>query len=88
MGAPDTNGERFPPEFVEEMKRQRRRERWSAFLTPLITLAAIVLSIGFLMFILRTCDLRARQKALTWAGGERPPGAPLPLSPRPQPVIG
>jgi hypothetical protein len=78
MGAPNTNGDRSSPEFVEELKGRRRRERWSAFLTPLIPLAAIVLSIGFLTFIIRTCALRAPQEELAQPSGE--PSASRPVA--------
>jgi hypothetical protein len=47
-----------PPdkELIEELKRTRRRDRWRAFLRPLITLASIVISIGLLMFIMKSCQ--------------------------------
>jgi hypothetical protein len=51
-------------EALEELKRKRRRERWSAFLTPFITLASIVLSIGLLMFFMRACQERFPQSPL------------------------
>ena len=38
-----------------------QRARWQAFLTPIITLASIVASVGFLMFILRACKDRFPQ---------------------------
>jgi hypothetical protein len=51
-------------EIIEEMKRRRRRERWNAFLTPFITLASIVLSIGLLMYFMRACQERFPQSPL------------------------
>ena len=57
-------------EIVEAIKRKRRRERWNAFLTPLITMALIVLSIGMLMFLIKACQ-------------ERFPHSPL-LKPQPE----
>ncbi|MGE5303169.1 MAG: hypothetical protein ACM3TN_07545 [Alphaproteobacteria bacterium] len=48
-------------EVIEEIKRRRRRERWNAFLTPFITLASIVVSIGVLMFFMKACQERFPQ---------------------------
>ena len=45
-------------EIQEEIKRRRQQARWNAFLTPIITLASIVISIGLLMFFIRTCQQR------------------------------
>lgn len=45
-----------PDPLLEEAKRERRRERWKAFLTPMITLGSIVVSIGMLMFLIRSCQ--------------------------------
>lgn len=55
-----------PPdkEAIDEIKRKRRRERWSAFLTPFITLASIVLSVGLLMFFIKACQERFPQSPL------------------------
>jgi hypothetical protein len=80
-----SNGNRDQPslEFVEEFKRRRRRERWSAFLRPLITLASIVVSIGFLMFILRTCDQRVPRSEGLQQGNARPPADSPRAHPRP-----
>jgi hypothetical protein len=88
MDAPKSNSDRSSPEFIEELKRRRRRERWSAFLTPLITLVAMVLSIGFLMFIIRTCALRAPQEALFEPSSGPSASRPFTGPPRPQQVIG
>jgi hypothetical protein len=46
---------------LEEIKEERRRARWNAFLTPIITLASLVASVGLLMFILRACKERFPQ---------------------------
>jgi len=83
MDASNSNGAQPPPEFVEESKRRRRRERWSAFLRPLITLASIVVSIGFLMFILRTCDQRVPRSAVFQQGDARPLVDVAPARPQP-----
>lgn len=58
-----------PKQNLEEWKAQRRRERWNAFLTPLITLGSIVVSVGMLMYLIKSC-------------GERSPQAPT-IMPRP-----
>jgi len=49
-----------PPhdEIQEEIQRRRQQARWNAFLTPIITLASIVISIGLLMFFIKTCQER------------------------------
>jgi len=83
MDASNTNADKPPPEFVEELKRRRRRERWSAFLTPLITLASLVVSIGFLMFIIRNCDQRVPHNPLFQQRGARPPPDVPPTRPQP-----
>jgi hypothetical protein len=79
MDAPNTEGNRSPHD-VAEFKKRRRRERWSAFLTPLITLAAIVFSISFLMFILKTCEQRMPHKALAQPRGGHAPAGLFPAS--------
>ncbi len=67
--------EPFDKEAIEEIKRKRRRERWSAFLTPFITLASIVLSIGLLMFFMKACQERFSQSPfLKPASPSRPAG--------------
>ena len=58
MNAPKSNRS---PEEIEEIKAQRRRERWNAFLTPFITLASIVISVSLLMFYIKTCSERYSQ---------------------------
>jgi len=49
-----------PPrdDIEEEIRRRRQQARWNAFFTPIITLASIVISIGLLMFFIRTCQER------------------------------
>lgn len=49
------------PKTLEEIKEERRRERWNAFFTPFITLASIVASVGMLMFLIKTCSERFPQ---------------------------
>ena len=49
---------------LEEWKAQRRRARWQAFLTPLITLGSIVISVSMLMYMIKSCS-------------ERPPRLPI-----------
>jgi hypothetical protein len=69
-------------EATEEFKRRRRRERWSAFLTPFITLASVVVSIGLLMFFMKACQERFPQSPFPRQGSpSRPasqPGVPSP----------
>lgn len=50
-----------PKHSLEELLEERRRARWSAFWTPFITLASIVVSVGMLMFFARTCRERLPQ---------------------------
>lgn len=45
-------------ERLEELKAKRRRERWRAFLSPLITLGSIVVSVGMVMYMLKSCSER------------------------------
>jgi hypothetical protein len=72
-----------PPdkELIEQYRRRRRRERWNAFLTPLITLASIVVSIGLLMFFMRACQERFPQTPFF-----RPPAQPRPANPQQPPA--
>jgi hypothetical protein len=74
--------ERIDEEAIEQIKRKRRRERWSAFLTPLITLASIVLSIGLLMFFMKACQERFPQSRFLKQGSQSRP-ANLPHAPSP-----
>jgi hypothetical protein len=62
-------------EILEEIKAQRRRERWNALLTPFITLASIVISVAMLMFFIQTCQERSPQK----------PDLRLPIQKMPEP---
>jgi hypothetical protein len=50
-----------PKHILDELREERRRARWSAFWTPFITLASIVVSVGMLMFFARTCRERFPQ---------------------------
>lgn len=45
-----------PKKILEELRAQRRRKRWQAFLTPLITLTSIVASVAMLMYMLKSCS--------------------------------
>jgi len=83
MDASNTNRDQPPPEFVEEIKRRRRQERWSAFLKPLVILTSLVVSIGFLMFILRTCGQRVPHNPAFEQRGALAPADDPPARPRP-----
>lgn len=48
-------------ERLEKLKAKRWRERWQAFLTPLITLGSIVVSVGMVMYMLKSCSERFPQ---------------------------
>jgi len=48
-------------ERLEKLKAKRRRERWQAFLSPLITLGSIVVSVGMVMYMLKSCSERFPQ---------------------------
>lgn len=53
---------RSPPKKTPELlKEERRRARWQAFWTPIITLASVVSSVAMLMFFLRACHDRLPQ---------------------------
>jgi hypothetical protein len=47
-----------PPHTFEDYKAERRRRRWGYVLTPFITLASIVFSVGMLMFFGKACQDR------------------------------
>jgi len=47
-----------PKKSPEESRAERRRERWRAFLTPLITMGSIVASVAMLMALIRNCSER------------------------------
>src|SRR5207249_8010805 len=53
------NIERCPPgKSWEKMKQHRRRPRGTVFPNPIITLTALVASVGLLMFSLKACKER------------------------------
>jgi len=74
--------EPFDKEAIDEIKKKRRRERWNAFLTPFITLASVVLSIGLLMFFMKACQERFPQNPLL---KQRSPSRPANLLRAPSP---
>jgi hypothetical protein len=47
-----------PPNTLEDFKAEQRRRRWGYVLTPFITLASIVVSVGMLMFFGKACQDR------------------------------
>jgi len=47
-----------PPKTEEEIREERRRQRWNAFWTPFITLTAIVSSVSMAMMLIHTCQQR------------------------------
>ena len=47
--------------ILEELRAERRRERWKAFLTPLITMASLVGSVALVMYMLKSCSERFPQ---------------------------
>lgn len=49
------NGKK-PKKSPEQLRAERRRGRWQAFLGPLITLTSIVASIAMLMYMLKSCS--------------------------------
>lgn len=61
-------------ERLEKLKAKRRRERWQAFLSPLITLGSIVVSVGMIMYMLKSCSERS---------GQPPALQPRPFQPAP-----
>ena len=60
------------PEEIEELKAKRREARWSAFLTPFITLASIVIAVSLAMYFIKACSERQPQRP----GVQRPPMQP------------
>ncbi len=58
---------------------ERRRRRWLAFLTPLITLGSIVISVAMLMALIKSCSDRNPQNP----GGPRLPIQRMPTEPPP-----
>ncbi len=47
-----------PKKTPEEVRAERRRERWKAFLNPLITMASIVGSVALVMYMIKSCSER------------------------------
>ena len=71
-------------ERLEELKARRRRERWSAFMTPFITLTSIVISVSALMFLIKTCNERYPQnRGVPRLPIQRMPDPPAPSQPPP-----
>jgi hypothetical protein len=46
------------PPTEEEIKAERRRERWQAFFTPMIYMGSIVGSVALMMALIKTCTDR------------------------------
>jgi hypothetical protein len=47
-----------PKKSPEELRAERRHQRWKAFLNPFITLTSLVASVALLMFFIKTCSER------------------------------
>jgi len=47
-----------PKKTPEELREERRRARWKAFLNPLITMASLVGSVALAMYIIKSCSER------------------------------
>jgi hypothetical protein len=43
---------------MEALRAKRRQERWSAFLTPFITIASIVIAVSLAMYFIKACSER------------------------------
>lgn len=50
-----------PKKSLEELRAERRRERWKAFLNPLITMASLVGSVALVMYMIKSCSERFPQ---------------------------
>jgi hypothetical protein len=50
-----------PYKSPEEIREERRRERWHAFWTPFIALTSVVGSVAMLMYLLKSCSERFPQ---------------------------
>jgi hypothetical protein len=50
-------------------------------MTPIITLGSLVISVGVLMFFMRTCGERLQHRTLIPQGGARPPVDVPPATP-------
>ena len=46
------------PKTPDEIRAERRKERWKAFFTPFIYLGSIVVSVAILMALIKTCSQR------------------------------
>ena len=46
---------------LEEIRLERRRERWRAFLIPLITMGSMVGSVVIIMALIKSCSERSPQ---------------------------
>jgi hypothetical protein len=42
----------------EEIREERRRERWRAILTPWITMGSVVASVAMIMALIKNCSDR------------------------------
>lgn len=45
----------------EQIRERRRRERWQAFLTPIIVMGSVVGSVAMIMALVKTCSDRLAQ---------------------------
>lgn len=50
-----------PKKSLEELRAERRRERWKAFWNPFITMASLVGSVALVMYMLKSCSERFPQ---------------------------
>ena len=48
----------IPKKTPEELRAERRRARWKAFLNPLITMASLVGSVTLVMYMIKSCSER------------------------------
>jgi hypothetical protein len=46
------------PKTEEDIKEERRRQRWNWFWTPFITMTVLVSSVAVLMMLIQTCQQR------------------------------
>lgn len=71
-------------ERLAELKARRRRERWSAFMTPFITLTSIVVSVSLLMYLVKSCGERYPQnRGVPRLPIQRMPDPPVQPAPHP-----
>jgi len=74
------------PKTEEDIREERRRQRWNAFWTPFITLTSVVASISMLMALIQTCQERNLPTPLLPPTSPLyRPGAVLPPGPDPDP---